>query len=208
MWLTFFQGIALALPSIIVPSPLKIYLISRSLAHGWRATLPGALAPLVTDGPIVIATLLILNRIPPWYLNGLRLLGGLFVLYLAWRILRLLRAAGPTLSASAQAARQSFRQALGIQLLNPNPYLLWGLVGGPIVLAAWRQVSPPAGMSFVIGFYLVFVTGLVGLVFLFGTLGRLSAGANRLLNGLAAVALSLFGLYQIVIGLRGILGYG
>ena len=206
MFLYFLQGVALALPSIIAPSPLKIFLISRSLAYGWRATLPATLAPLVIDGPILVASLLVLNQIPPWYLNVLRLLGGVVIFIIAWRISRLLRAAGPTLKISEQAGRQSFRQALGISVFNPNPYLLWSLVAGPIVLTAWRQVSPMAGLSFVVGFYAIFVLGLAGLVLVFGTVGRISAQANKVLNGVAILALVALGAYQIAVGVGGILG--
>lgn len=206
MILYFLQGVALALPSIVAPSPLKIFLISRSLAYGWRATLPATLAPLVIDGPILMASLLVLNQIPPWYLNLLRLLGGVVIFIIAWRISRLLRATGPTLTASKQAGRQSFRQALGISIFNPNPYLLWSLIGGPIVLEAWRQVSPMAGVSFVVGFYVIFVLGLAGLVLLFGTAGRISAEANKVLNGVALLALVALGIYQIAVGLGGMVG--
>jgi threonine/homoserine/homoserine lactone efflux protein len=206
MWLYFVQGVALALPSIIAPSPLKIFLISRSLAYGWRATLPATLAPLVIDGPILMASLLVLNQIPPWYLNVLRLLGGIVIFIIAWRISRLLRATGPTLKISEQVGQQSFRQALGISIFNPNPYLLWSLVAGPIVLEAWRQVSPMAGLSFVVGFYVIFVLGLAALVLVFGTVGRISAEANKVLNGVAVLALVILGAYQIIVGVGGIIG--
>lgn len=206
MLLYFLQGVALALPTVIVPSPLKIFLISRALAYGWRTTLPATLVPLVTDGPILLASLLVLTQIPAWYLNLLRVSGGLFILYIAWRLLRLLRAAAPALQASEQAAQQSFRQALGINVFNPNPYLLWSLVAGPIVLEAWRQVSPAAGLSFVVGFYVIFVLGLATLVLVFGTAGRISAKANKVLNGVAVLALVILGIYQIAVGVGGITG--
>ncbi|MCP4360815.1 MAG: LysE family transporter [Chloroflexi bacterium] len=204
MWLYFLQGVALALPSIIAPSPLKVFLISRSLAYGWRSTLPATLVPLVTDGPILIISLLVLNQIPVWYLHGLRILGGVFILYIAWRIIKLLRVTGPTLKASEEAAAQSFRQALGINVLNPNPYLLWGLVAGPIVLEAWREVSTAAALAFIVGFYAVFVLGLVGLVLLFGAVGRISGNVNKALNGVAAAALLILGCYQIFVGVTAI----
>lgn len=204
MILYFLQGVALALPSTVSPSPFKIFLISHSLVNGWRATLPAVLAPLITDGPIIVVALFLLNRIPLWYLNGLHIVGGLFILTIAARFIRLLRSDHPTLQTSDQAARQSFKQAVGINVLNPNPYLLWGIVAGPIVLDAWQQQSPAVGLSFIVGFYLAFVLGLTGLVLVFGTAGKLNPRANRILNATATIALIALGVYQVILGFQGV----
>jgi len=202
----FLQGAALALPSTVVPSPLKIFLISEALEHGWRRTLPVSLVPLVTDGPIIVLTLLVLTQTPNWFLNLLRLLGGLFILYLARRILAILMADSPALKAPGQATRQSFFKAIGVNLLNPNPYILWGVVAGPIVLDGWRQQSIGVGLSFIVGFYVTFVTGLAALIIIFATAGKLDPRLNKILSGLSAVALFLFGVYQIIIGGRALFG--
>jgi threonine/homoserine/homoserine lactone efflux protein len=205
MWLFMLQGIALALPSVFTPSPLKILLISRSLSYGWRDALPITLVPLVTDGPIILLSLFLLRRIPPWYLNGLRLIGGLVILYFAYRLFQPLRHNIATLVTSERAAEQTFRQAIGINMANPNPYLLWGVVAGPIVLDAWRNDSFAAGLGFVAGFYIAFITGLAGLVLVFGTVARISAKANRVINGVAAALLAMLALYQMMAGFSGLL---
>ena len=166
MILFFLQGVALALPATILPSSFKVYLITRSLEYGWRTTLPATLTPLITDIPIIVGALLLLNQVPATFFSVLRILGGLFILYIAWRLLRLWQQDGPSLQASDQAARQSLKQAVVINVLNPNPYLLWGVVAGPIVLAGWQEQSPAVGISFIIGFYTAFVIGLAGLVLL------------------------------------------
>lgn len=204
MLLFFLQGVALALPATVAPSPFKVFLISRALEHGWKRTLPAAFAPLVTDGPIIVVVLFILTQTPAWFLETLRLLGGLFILYLARRILIGLRAGGPALKASSQAAQQSFFQAIGINVLNPNPYLLWGIVAGPIVLEGWQQ-SFGVGLSLIVGFYATFVCGLIGLVLVFATAGRLDPRLNKILSLVSALALLIFGLYQIYTGARAIL---
>jgi threonine/homoserine/homoserine lactone efflux protein len=202
VWLFFIQGVALALPTTLIPSPFKVYLISHSLVHGWRPTLPVILVPLITDGPIILVSLLLLNQVPGWFVSALRIAGGLLILTIAWRLLKLLRREDVALQASEQGARQSLRQALGINLLNPNPYLLWVVVGGPIVLDAWQNQSPGAGLSFIAGFYLAFIAGLAALVLVFGLAGRLNAHINRLLNASSAVMLVVLGIYQIIAGVR------
>jgi len=64
----FLQGVGLAFPSILSPSPLKIFLISRALQNGWRSTLPSSFVSLLTDGPIVVLMLFLLNQVPDWFL--------------------------------------------------------------------------------------------------------------------------------------------
>jgi threonine/homoserine/homoserine lactone efflux protein len=188
--LFFIQGVALALPTTLVPSPLKVYLI----VHGWRPTLPVVLVPLITDGPTILASLLLLNQVPGWSVSALRIAGGLLIPTIAWRLLKLLRREDPALHASEQGARQNLRQALAINLLNPNPYLLWAVVGGPIVLDAWQNRSPGSGLSF--------IAGLAALVLVFGLAGRLNANVNRILNAVSALTLLVMGFYQIVAGIQ------
>ena len=201
MLLYFLQGIALALPSMLTPSPLKIFLISEALADGWRRTLPACFAPLVTDGFILILALWVLTQTPNWFLNVLRILGGFFILYLAARLFKVLKIDKPALQAPAEKiAGQNLLKAVGLNVLNPNPYILWGVVAGPIVLQGWREQSFWVGFSLVIGFYITFICGLIVLVLIFATVGKLDPRLNRLLTGISAVALLIFGMYQIVIG--------
>lgn len=202
MALLFLQGVALALPTTILPSSFKIYLVSRSLAIGWRPTIPAIFTPLISDVPIIVVTLLLLNQIPTSFLHILRILGGLFILYIASRVIRFWRLEGLVMEVSEQAGRQSFWQALVINFLNPNPYLFWGIVGGPIVLSGMQEYSPAVGLSFIIGFYAAYVVGLAALVWVFGTVGTLNPKLNKILSGIAALALVALGLLQIIIGIR------
>jgi threonine/homoserine/homoserine lactone efflux protein len=50
--------------------------------------LPAAFSPLLSDGPIVLVTVLALSRLPAWFTQWLRVAGGLFVLYLAFSAFR------------------------------------------------------------------------------------------------------------------------
>lgn len=206
-WLFYFlQGVALALPSMVVPSPLKVFLISEALTHGWRRTLPACFAPLITDGLIVFLALLVLTQTPNWFLNTLRILGGFFILYLAARLIKILRANKPALQApNEKVVRQNLLKAVGINVFNPNPYILWGVVGGPIVLQGWREQSFFVGFSLVIGFYLTFVVGLMMLVIIFAKVGELNPRLNKFMTVLSAVALLIFGVYQIVTGTMALL---
>ena len=54
-----------------------------------------------------------------------------------------------------------------MNLLNPNPYLGWALVLGPVVVAAWQE-TPSMGVAVVVAFYATLVSMLAILIFLFG----------------------------------------
>ena len=73
-----------AFASAVQPGPFLAYLVSQSLTHGWRRTLPAAFAPFLSDGPIIVVVLFILTRLPAALLIYLRLAGGVFLLYLAY----------------------------------------------------------------------------------------------------------------------------
>ena len=201
-----FQGAALAMSATIMPGPFQAFLLSKALQNGWKRTLPAAFAPLVTDGPIIALVLLILTRMPPRLIDLLHLAGGLFILYIAKSIFMSLKKGDDLSPLSPDAARQSFFQAVMMNALNPNPYIFWAVVGGPIVLSGWRE-SAAMGIGFLVGFYGTFVAGLAALIMVFASAGKINPKANRMLRGIAAVALLGFGLYQTIIGIKAIFSF-
>ncbi len=207
MMIFLMQGILLALPATLTPSPFKMYIISEALQNGFRRALPAVLAPAITDGPIILLVLLILSRTPQWMLDVLRLGGGVYLLYLTTNMVRLLRqTVGPTLRAAAvPSGRQSLGRAVVINLLNPNAYIFWAVVAGPILVAGLQQ-SLAAGLAFVFGFYAVFFVGVILVLWVFATAGRINAAVNRALLGLSAVGMAAIGIMQIWGGLRALAG--
>src|SRR5512136_1979055 len=91
-------GVTFAFAAAVQPGPLQAYLVSRTLSHGWRRALPAAFSPLVSDGPIIVLALLVLSRVPAGFERGLRLAGGVFLLFLAWRAARTWRAWTPEMA--------------------------------------------------------------------------------------------------------------
>ena len=67
MWLYIVQGIGYGLAAAAQPGPFQTYLISQTLVKGWKRTLPAALAPLLSDGPIIALCLLVLSQVPIWF---------------------------------------------------------------------------------------------------------------------------------------------
>lgn len=181
------------------PGQLQAYLINRAVAHGWRSTLPAALAPLLSDAPIIALVLFVLTRVPTGFVRALQAGGGIFLLYLAWATLAAYRRPGPAPPASA---RQTLLKAALLNLLNPNPYLGWSLVMGPLLLDAWRS-APRSGIALVAAFYTMMVIVSSGVVLVFAMTRSLGARVSRALVFVSAIALALFGVYQLVAALAG-----
>ena len=83
-----------------------------------------------------------------------------------------------------------------VNLLNPNPWMSWSLVLGPLLLKAWRE-APSHAAALLAGFYGVMVLGLAATIVLFGLARKLGPGVSRALIGLSAVALAFFGCWLL-----------
>lgn len=189
-------GLLLGLPAAAQPGPFQAYLLVQTLKNGWQRTLPAALAPLLSDGPIIFLVVLVLTQLPTWFLRGVRIAGGIFLLYLAWGAYRAFREADFSAPEPEEAVQQSLLEAAAINALSPGPYLFWGLVAGPTLLDAWRR-STAHSVSFLFGFYGALIGGFALFIVLFATARRLGPRVSRWLTAFSALALMLFGIYQL-----------
>jgi threonine/homoserine/homoserine lactone efflux protein len=199
------QGIGYGFAAAVQPGAFQTYIFSQTLERGWRRTLPSALAPLVSDGLVIALVLLVLSQVPPWFQSGLCFAGGLFVLYLAYGSFVAWRGRTTVADIEDGPRRQSLLKAAIMNLLSPGPYVYWSLVAGPILLAGWR-LAPANGLGFLLGFYGTMIATLGGLILLFGTARRLGPKVNHALLGISALALTVFGLYQLWLGVSGLSG--
>ena len=204
MWLYIVQGVVYGFAAAAQPGPLQTFLISQALMKGWRRSLPSALAPLISDGPIIAVCLLVLSQVPAWLQNILYIAGGLFVLYLAYGSYRSWRGFDPRIPSPDAGAGQSVLKAALTNALAPGAYLFWTLVTGPILIAGWRE-TPLHGIAFLLGFYVTMISSLAILIILFGAARQLGPKVNRALLGVSAIALFCFGIYQFWLGITGIM---
>lgn len=202
MLIYILQGLGYGFAAAAQPGPFQTYLISQTLNRGWRHTLPAALAPLVSEGPIIALVLLVLSQVPVWFQRFLYLAGGVFVLALALNAFKGWRDFDAAGVGAAPAGGSSLFRAALMNALSPGPYLYWSLVTGPILLAGWREAAAYAAV-FLAGFYLAMIGSLAGIVTLFATARGLGPRVNRALLGLSALALLGFGLVQVWRGLSG-----
>jgi len=187
----FLQAAALGLTAAASPGPFQTYLISQSLQGGFRRGAPVAFAPLITDLPIILLSLFLLDRMPPYFLRGISLAGGAFVLYLAFGLWKGWRAGSTPAQATSISASGSLGRGVIANFLSPGPYLFWALVNGPILLAALRQ-SPLHGAAFLLGFYGVMILSLLAIALLFSQVRRLGRRVVRALILLSIIILVVF----------------
>ena len=188
-------GATLGLAAAWMPGPLAVFLVSQSLSRGWRRTLPMALAPLVSDGPIAALVLLALTQVPPWLERALRLGGGFFLVYLACSAFKEWRSFDSIAGKRRNPKASGLLKAAAVNWLNPNPYLGWSLVLGPLFLAGWRE-SPANSASLLLGFYGAMAVSLAAIIVLASAADRLGPSVNKALLLLSSLGLAAFGVYQ------------
>ena len=191
-------GGGLGLAAGLQPGPMLAFLLARAAATGWRRTLPACLAPLLSDGPIVLVSLLVLSRLGPSFEVVLQAAGGFLLLYFAAAALRQWRR--PDLPARGGSAPRTVVEAALLNLLNPNPYLAWSLVLGPTLVTAWRGGGLHA-FAFVASFYGTMCATMAAFVLLVGATGALAPASRRALALIGAALLAAIGVFLLAASL-------
>lgn len=128
----FFSALAFGLAAGLKPGPLGVVVIQQTLSHGLPGGLKASMAPLITDGPIIIAALWLLSQFKniDLFAAGLSLVSGLYLLWLAQKMLRV-----QSISVTSKlGAEASLLTAVKVNFLNPGPYLFWFTVGGSYIV--------------------------------------------------------------------------
>lgn len=188
-------GVVLGLSGGLSPGPLLSLVVSETLRGGVRAGIGVALAPLLTDAPIILVVTLLLQPLADqrWPLALTQLGGGL---YLAWLGVESLRFRSAELAPVAASGGFSWRRGVIANFLNPSPYLFWLAVGTPTLLAAWRN-GWPAALAFIGAFYALLVGSKVLLAVALGRARRMlhSGGYIYLMRGLGLLLLTYAALF-------------
>jgi threonine/homoserine/homoserine lactone efflux protein len=196
MILFLLQGITLGISAVATPGPYLAYVVSQALQHKWNKAVRLAFAPFLSDGPIIAIVLLLLTHLPSQVLHWLQIIGGFFLLYLAYGAYKDFRSMSRNSDIPTEPSNPSIIKAALINFLSPSPYIFWSLISGPILLKAWH-VLPAYGVIFLGGFYSCILIGYILLIILFSSTRRLGEKVNHVLLGITAAALLIFGLYQI-----------
>ncbi len=192
------QGLTLGFAAGAQPGPFQTYLITQSLANGWRKTLIAAFAPLVSDGPIILVTFFVLKQMPESLQRGLYIAGGLFILYLAWGSYQQWKAFDESIEEAPTT--QNLWKAATMNFISPGPYIFWSLVSGPIFLQGLKEATSH-GISFMVTFYGTMISLNIVLIILVGLASQIGGRIRRSLLLFASIALGAFGLYQLYLGI-------
>jgi threonine/homoserine/homoserine lactone efflux protein len=188
-------GITYSFACVVQPGPFQAFLFSQSIKNGWRKTIPLVFAPLMSDLPVILLVLLVLTNVPHEVLQVLQIVGGLFLLYLAYNAYQAWRSFTPNIEEEIAPQFTVFKAVL-VNVLNPNPYLAWSLILGPMLIKSWNE-APLNGIVLLISFYGSMVIYSIGLTGLFAAARNFGPRISRIAIGISVVAFAAFGIYQL-----------
>lgn len=174
------------------PGPLLTLVISETLQHDIKSGVKVALAPIITDLPIIILTLFVLSKLSDFHniFGIISLAGGLFILFLGYQSIR---TKGVEINLQ-EIKPKSLTKGVIANALSPHPYLFWFSVGAPTMTKAMLQ-DIRAPLAFIISFYAFLVGSKIVLAILIGKSKFLLRGNAYILTmrflGLALCALAI-----------------
>lgn len=190
-------GAGMAFAAAWQPGPLQAFLLSRIAAGGWRRTLPAALAPLISDGPILAVVFLVLRTVPAGMEAALQATGAVVLIYFGFASYREWRRAARGQVPQAGSAPRTLGQAVLVNFVNPGPWLGWSLILGPLVIEAWHRNTGDA-IALVAAFYVTLTVNLALFILLLGATGFLGARGRRRLQLVSAVVLVVLGCWRLL----------
>jgi len=186
-------GTLLGLSAGFAPGPLLTLVISETLQHNTRAGIKVALAPIITDLPIIALSVFLLDKLADFnsVLAVISFIGGVVVLIMG---LQGLMTRGAEVDLPGVKPR-SLLKGVTVNALSPYPYLFWLSVGSPIMLKAY-DLSLAAAVFFVGVFYLFLVGAKLLLAMLTGRSRAFLSGRTYLFTmkalGLLLVVFSFY----------------
>jgi threonine/homoserine/homoserine lactone efflux protein len=162
-------GATLGLSGGLAPGPLSALVVRESLAHGSANGYRVALAPMITDAPLLLVAGGLATQ-----LQGLNVIlgaiSGLGAVALTWMAWESWNASEISLQADPSSASGSAIRGVLVNLLSPHPYLFWVVIGGPLVAQAWAAGIPQT-VGFLLGFFGLLCGSKMGIAW--------AVGANR-----------------------------
>ncbi|MEA2110283.1 MAG: LysE family translocator [Pseudomonadota bacterium] len=194
------SGLVFGLTAGISPGPLLALVISETIRDGFKAGLQVAMAPLISDLPIILISILILSKLSRStpVLGIITLAGAIFIAYLAYECFHT-----ATLNQQPEESNTgSLIKGIISNLLNPHPYIFWLTIGGPILLAPGKNHWITGGL-FLVAFYFCLVGAKIGIAALIaGCQAGFSATIYRRINYILGTILVIFALIFLYNGLQ------
>ena len=186
-----FAGATLGIVEGIKPGPLLTMVIRETLSGGLRAGLWTAAAPIFTDGPLVIFSLFA----AAWLAEDqtlLFLVTAAGAAFLAWMGIQCFYLGPPDINADAPPPTGSFLRGVITNLLNPNVYVFWFLIGGPLMASAIEETII-APIAYAVTFLVTIMLTKAAIAYAVHRAGgSISPVAYRRLLAFCGVAMLLF----------------
>ena len=130
------SGTVFGLFAGIAPGPLLTLVVAETLRRSVRDGIKVALAPALTDLPIILVSVLILAKLTVYdaVIGAISLAGGTYLSYLGYECIK---ATGLDLD-EKENQPSSLRKGVITNFLNPHPYLFWISVGAPTIIKGAR----------------------------------------------------------------------
>jgi threonine/homoserine/homoserine lactone efflux protein len=196
-WPQVLAAYVVYLVAVLSPGPATMAIASASLGEGRRHGLTIAAGIFCGSMTWAMAASLGLAAILSQYAQSLvliRILGGLYLLYLAWRAFRSASSNIDPLSVSkpAKSLRRTFLMGYAIHLTNPKAIFGWLAT---ISLGLPANATPAAVAIVVCGCLATGFTVFMGYALLFSTTGalRIYQAARRYIDGTLAVLFTFAG---------------
>jgi threonine/homoserine/homoserine lactone efflux protein len=193
-------GTLLGLSAGFAPGPLLALVISETMRYGMGSGIKVALAPVLTDLPIIVLTLAILAKLSGFnsVLGIISFLGGAFVLYMGYESFR---TKGMDINHEAPASH-SLKKGITVNFLNPHPYLFWLSVGTPLMIRA-NDESLLSATVFIVSFYIFLVGSKICLAVVIGKSRTFLKGGFYInIMRFLGLALFIFAIFLFRDGLR------
>ncbi len=155
------QGVVLGVSAGISPGPLTSLTISQTIKHNKKEGIKVALTPLITDAPIVLASIFLLSKAASTelFIGLISLIGSFFLIYLG---IDCFSSNDLNIDSKNQIPKSILKGVL-TNALSPNPYLFWLAIGAPIF---HRSSNIESALIFILSFYISIVFSKVTLALL------------------------------------------
>jgi threonine/homoserine/homoserine lactone efflux protein len=193
-------GITLGLYSGLSPGPLLVLVISQTLQHGDQEGMKVALAPIISDIPIIIVAMLFLSMVSGYtsILGVISITGGFYIGYLAYESFK---TDVIPMNINLETPK-SLKKGVAVNLLNPAPYLFWITIGGPLIIQAYLE-NPLSSLLFITGFYGLLVGSKIVLAYATGKSRDFLTGQSYIyIMRILGFFLVIFALYFVNQGIQ------
>ena len=182
-------GITLGVVEGVKPGPLLTTVIKETLTNGFRGGIRAASAPFFTDGPLILFSIFMAGYIAdqPLLFCGIAVLGAIFLTRMG---MECFNPEIPVIDATDIDLTQSLKKGILTNLLNPNAYIFWLLIGGPLMATA-ADSEPIAPFAYAISFLVSIVLVKITIAYFFSK-AQVNLSSDRYLSTLKICGLAMF----------------